>query len=60
MSTKKTRPRDPDILASKAALERAAKRALRIGLETGTPVWVMKEGRIVDLTKEHKKPRAKK
>ena len=37
-----------------AALRRAAKRALRIGLETGTPVWVMKEGRMVDLAKEYR------
>jgi len=44
--------KDPDIIGSFAALRRAARRALRIGLETGTPVWVMKNGRMVDLTRE--------
>ena len=34
------------------ALRRAAKRALELGLQTGTPVWVMKKGKLVDLTKE--------
>lgn len=44
------------------ALRRAAKRALELGLQTGTPVWVMQDGKLVDLTKEHltrKKVRAK-
>jgi hypothetical protein len=43
--------KDPDILNSMAALRRAARRALREGLETGTPVWVIKDGRMVDLTR---------
>ena len=44
------------------ALRRAAKRALELGLQTGTPVWVMKNGKLVDLTKEQpasKKARSK-
>ena len=44
--------RDPDIIASIKALRRAARRALKIGLATGTPVYVMKDGKIVDLTQE--------
>ena len=36
------------------ALRRAAKRALELGLEMGTPVYVWKDGRIVDLTKEQR------
>lgn len=40
------------------ALRRAAKRALELGIQTGTPVWVMKNGKLVDLTKE--KPTRKK
>jgi hypothetical protein len=48
---KKIKSKDPDIIASLPALRRAAKRALQLGLETGTPVYVMKEGKIVDLTK---------
>ena len=48
-------PEDPDIAGSDAALRRAAKRALQIGLETGTPVWVLINGKIVDLTKRYRK-----
>lgn len=36
------------------ALRRAARRALELGLQTGTPVYVWKNNRIVDLTKEQK------
>jgi len=50
--------KDPDIIASEKALRRAAKRALAIGLQTGTPVYVMKKGKIIDLTKEYpRKPK---
>lgn len=44
------------------ALRRAAKRALELGIKTGTPVYVMKNNKIVDLTKERaatRKPRTK-
>jgi hypothetical protein len=51
--------KDPDIIASYAALRRAAKRALQIGLETGTPVYVLIGGKIVDLTKQHRRKRKK-
>jgi len=47
--------KDPDIIASEVALRRAAKRALQIGLETGTPVWVLIDGQIVDLTKRYRR-----
>ena len=46
--------KDPDILGSYPALRRAAKRALELGLKTGTPVYVIKGGKIVDLTKERR------
>jgi diaminopimelate decarboxylase len=46
--------KDPDILAVDAALRRAARRARELGRKTGTPVYVIKNGRIVDLTKEWK------
>ena len=52
-------PEDPDIAGSDAALRRAAKRALQIGLETGTPVYVLEHGKIVDLTKRHRRNRRK-
>jgi len=45
-----TKPsKDPDILASMKALRRAAKRALELGRRTGTPVYVIKRGKIVDI-----------
>ena len=34
------------------ALRRAAKRALELGIATGTPVYVMRDNKIVDLTKD--------
>jgi hypothetical protein len=46
--------KDPDLAGIDAALRRAAKRALQIGLETGTPVYVLIDGKIVDLTKRHR------
>jgi hypothetical protein len=52
----------PEARDTLRALRRAAKRALELGLATGTPVWVMKKGKLVDLTKEQrasKKARAK-
>jgi hypothetical protein len=36
------------------ALRRAAKRALELGLKTGTPVYIWKNGKIVDLTKDRR------
>ena len=44
------------------ALRRAARRALELGIKTGTPVYVIQNGKIVDLTKEQpatRKPRRK-
>jgi len=45
--------KDPDIRASAKALRRAARRARELGLQTGTPVYVLRGGQIVDLTKQH-------
>jgi len=42
-------PEAQDVLR---ALRRAAKLALELGLQTGTPVWVIKNGKMIDLTKE--------
>ena len=51
MRQKANGSKDPDILNSMAALRRAARTALKEGLKTGTPVWVIKDGRMVDLTR---------
>jgi hypothetical protein len=34
------------------ALRRAARKALELGIKTGTPVYVVKNNKIVDLTKD--------
>lgn len=46
--------KDPDILASAKALRRAARRALELGFRTGTPVYVLQDGKIIDLTKQRR------
>jgi len=55
MTKESMKSKDPDIIASEAALHRAAKRALQLGLETGTPVYVLEHGKIVDLTKRYRR-----
>ena len=55
MNRKALRSKDPDILAVDAALRRAARRAQELGRKTNTPVYVLKNGRIIDLTKEWKR-----
>ncbi len=44
----------PEAKDTLRALRRAAKRALELGLQTGTHVYVWKDGSIVDLTKEQR------
>jgi hypothetical protein len=55
MNSQTLQSRDPDILAADAALRRAARHAQALGRRTGTPVYVFKNGRIVNLTREWKK-----
>ena len=43
---------DRDMEGVEAALRRAARRARELGERTGTPVYVLRDGRIVDLTAE--------
>jgi hypothetical protein len=49
----------PEAKDTLRALRRAAKRALELGLQTGTPVYVWKNNKIVDLTKEQQRPAKK-
>lgn len=46
--------KDPDIRSSAKALRRAARRTRELGLQTGTPVYVLQGGQIVDLTKQRR------
>ena len=41
------------------ALRRAARRALELGLKMGTPVYVVENGKIVDLTKRKQETKTK-
>jgi hypothetical protein len=41
-------PDDPDLQGATAALKRAARHARELAQRTGTPCWVMRDGRIVD------------
>ena len=45
-------PQAREIEDTLRALRRAARKALELGIKTGTPVYVMKNGKIVDLTKD--------
>ena len=56
MKGQEKKPTDPDLIGSEKALRRAAKRALELGKQTGTPVWVMENGKIIDLNKDRHKP----
>lgn len=40
--------------ATLRSLRRSARRALELGLQTGTPVYVWRDNKIVDLTKEQR------
>lgn len=48
----RVKPRSREEQDTLRALRRAARRALELGLQTGTPVYVWKNGKIVDRTKE--------
>ncbi|MBI4580409.1 MAG: hypothetical protein HY718_11945 [Planctomycetes bacterium] len=50
MKVKGRESTDLDIIGSFAALKRAARRARELGRQTGTPVYVMIKGKMVDLT----------
>lgn len=47
-------PKDRDLAGSMAALKRAAKQALALARRTGTPCWVMRDGKLVDLAKRQR------
>lgn len=45
-------PTDPDQVGSLAAIKRAALRARELARQMNTPCYVMRNGQIVDVTKE--------
>ena len=46
---KNGKPKDKDLRGSQAALERAARSALATARSTGTPCYVLKHGKVVDI-----------
>jgi hypothetical protein len=42
----------PDLIGVEAALRRAGAQALKLARQTGTPCWVWRDGKMVDLTQE--------
>jgi hypothetical protein len=52
MSRQRAHQKNQDTSATLRALRRAARRARELGAKTGTPVYVIQDRRIVDLTKQ--------
>ncbi len=42
-------PQDPDLRGALPALRRAARDALRLARQTGTPCYIMRDGKIVNI-----------
>ena len=55
MTKKRPSVIDPDLAKVGAALRRAAAKALERGIQTNTPVWVMRDGVLVDLVAERQR-----
>ncbi len=49
MKSRRSALPDHDLMGAKRALERAAAEARRLAEQTGTPFYVLKDGRVVDL-----------
>ena len=62
MGNKRVTITDPDLAKVGVALRRAAAKARQLGFDTNTPVYVFRDGKIVDIVAEHRtarSPRAK-
>lgn len=53
MANKRVTSKDPDLAKVGIALKRAAAKARQLGFDTNTPVYVFREGKIVDIVAEH-------
>jgi len=51
--------KDKDIRSSEKALRRAARRARDLGARTGTPVYVLQDRQLIDLTRREQSGRSK-
>lgn len=52
MANKQTSIKDPDLAKVGVALKRAALKAKQLGFATNTPVYVFRDGKIVDIVAE--------
>lgn len=51
---------DPDLAKVGVALKRAAANARQLGFDTNTPVYIFRDGKIVDIVAEHRTARSPK
>jgi len=56
MRTKKALPKNSDLAGVDKALRRAARKAKELAVKTQTPLYVFENGKVVDLTRQKKKP----
>lgn len=52
MPNKRVASKDPDLAKVGVALKRAAAKARQLGFDTNTPVYVFRDGKIVDIVAE--------
>lgn len=60
MANKRVTITDPDLAKVGVALRRAAAKARQLGFDTNTPVYVFRDGKIVDIVAEHRTARSPK
>ena len=60
MTKRPAKTKDPDLAKVGVALKRAAARARKLGFDTNTPVYVYRDGKIVDIVAEHRKTQSRK
>jgi hypothetical protein len=60
MANKRVTITDPDLAKVGVALKRAAAKARQLGFDTNTPVYVFRDGKIVDIVAEHRTARSPK
>ena len=60
MANKRMTSTDPDLANVGVALQRAAANARQLGFDTNTPVYVFRDGKIVDIVAEHRTGRSPK
>lgn len=60
MANKRASIKDPDLANVGVALKRAALKARQLGFATNTPVYVFRDGKIVDIVAEQRAARPSK